>query len=161
MTVVSKALFRLFFALIAGVLFGLGLSVSQMIDPAKVINFLNIFGAWDPSLAFVMGGGLLVNAIATPLILKRRQPIFTHMFRVPAKSQIDSRLVIGGALFGIGWGLAGYCPGPMITSLSFASTEILTVVLAYVVGTYATKWVLFKIEQVNQIEHQKDEACVG
>lgn len=161
MTVVSKAMARLFFALVAGILFGLGLSVAQMIDPAKVINFLNIFGQWDPSLAFVMGGGLLVNAIATPLILNRKQPVFTHMFRVPAKSQIDGRIVLGGALFGIGWGLAGYCPGPMITSLSFANVDIITVLIAYAAGTYATKWILFKIEQVNQIEHQHDEACVG
>jgi uncharacterized membrane protein YedE/YeeE len=161
MTPVSKTILRLFIALIAGTLFGLGLSVSQMIDPAKVVNFLNIFGQWDPSLAFVMGGGLLVNAIATPLILKRKQPIFTTMFRVPVKSQIDSRLIVGGALFGIGWGLAGYCPGPMITSLSFASKEIITVTLAYAVATYLTKWVLFKIEQANQIKRQNDEACVG
>jgi hypothetical protein len=82
-------------ALFAGILFGLGLSVAQMIDPAKVVNFLDIFGTWDPSLAFVMGGGLLVNAIATPLIMKRGSPVLAEFFRVPAKNQVDRRIVIG------------------------------------------------------------------
>lgn len=161
MTARTENFYRLLFALLAGTLFGLGLSVAQMIDPAKVINFLNIFGAWDPSLAFVMAGGLLVNAVATHLILKREKPIFQQMFRVPAKSEIDSRIIIGGIIFGAGWGLAGYCPGPMITSLSFANTDIVTVVIAYFVGTWLTKWIIHRIEVRKHIEHQPDEACVG
>jgi uncharacterized membrane protein YedE/YeeE len=152
---------RLFFALVAGVLFGLGMTVSQMIDPAKVVNFLNIFGQWDPSLAFVMGGGLLVNAIATPLILKREKPLFQDMFRVPAKTEIDARIIGGGVLFGIGWGLAGYCPGPLLTSLSFINMDIFYVVAAYVVGTFATKWVIARMEAAKHVEHEVDEACVG
>lgn len=152
---------RLIFALIAGVLFGLGLSIAQMIDPAKVVNFLDIFGTWDPSLGFVMAGGLLVNAIATPLILKREKPLVSELFRVPAKTEIDARIVGGGVLFGAGWGLAGYCPGPMLTSLSFANTDIVTVVLAYVVGTFATKWGLARIEAARHVRHNADEACVG
>ena len=133
---------RLIVALVAGILFGFGLSVSQMIDPAKVVNFLDIFGTWDPSLAFVMGGGLLVNAILTPFILKQAKPVLAEYFRVPTKTEIDRRIVIGGVLFGAGWGLAGYCPGPMLTSLSFANADIVTIVAAYVVGTLVTKWAL-------------------
>jgi uncharacterized membrane protein YedE/YeeE len=152
---------RLIFALIAGALFGVGLSVAQMIDPAKVVNFLDIFGTWDPSLAFVMGGGLIVNAIATPLILRREKPLLHDLFRVPAKTEIDSRIIGGGILFGMGWGIAGYCPGPMLTSLSFVNMDIFYVVGAYVVGTFATKWTIARIEAARHIEHQADEACVG
>jgi len=142
-------------ALAAGTLFGLGLSVAQMIDPAKVINFLDIFGTWDPSLAFVMGGGLLVNAIATPLIMRRKTPILAELFRTPTKHQVDSRLIIGGVLFGVGWGIAGYCPGPMLTSLSFANADILTVVAAYVVGTLAARLVLRAWERNKQAKLQQ------
>lgn len=152
---------QLSFALISGVLFGFGLSVAQMIDPAKVINFLNITGEWDPSLAFVMGGGLIVNAIATPLILKRGRPIFQEIFRVPAKTEIDSRIIGGGVLFGMGWGLAGYCPGPLITSLSFVSGDLLLVFGAYVVGTFVTKLVIDRREKALHLKHNVDEACVG
>lgn len=152
---------RLLVALIAGLLFGFGLSVAQMIDPAKVINFLNIFGAWDPSLAFVMGAGLLVNIIATPLILKRSKPILAEMFRVPAKSDIDAKIIGGGVIFGIGWGLAGYCPGPMLASLSFANGDILIVVPSYVVGTFITKYITLRVEKAQHIQHNVDEACVG
>ncbi|MBR9829920.1 MAG: YeeE/YedE family protein [Oceanospirillales bacterium] len=133
---------RILAALVAGTLFGLGVSIAQMIDPAKVINFLDITGEWDPSLAFVMAGGLIVNAIMTPIILKRGRPVLTEYFRLPSKAVIDRRIIIGGIIFGIGWGLAGYCPGPMLTSLSFANSDIVTVVLAFVVGTFATRWVL-------------------
>lgn len=139
---------RLLAALAAGTLFGFGLSVAQMIDPAKVVNFLDLFGTWDPSLAFVMGGGLLVNAIATPLILKQQKPLFTEFFQVPTRTDIDVRLVGGGVLFGVGWGLAGYCPGPMLTSLSFANMDIVTIVAAYLVGTFATRWVLNRPQPV-------------
>jgi len=152
---------RLFFALLAGVLFGLGLSIAQMIDPSKVVNFLNLFGQWDPSLAFVMAGALFVNIIATPLILRRERPILQEIFRVPAKTEIDAKIIVGGILFGIGWGLAGYCPGPMITSLSFANNEILMVFAAYVVGTFATKWGITQYEKSRNIKHDLNEACVG
>lgn len=134
--------YRLLAALFAGTLFGLGVSVAQMIDPAKVIRFLDFAGEWDPSLAFVMAGGLIVNALITPFILKRGRPLLAEHFRLPAKTEIDKRIVIGGIIFGIGWGLAGYCPGPMITSLSFADSDILTVVAAFAVGTFLSRWIL-------------------
>ncbi len=133
---------RLVSALVAGVLFGLGLSVAQMIDPAKVLNFLDFTGTWDPSLAFVMAGGLAVNALVTPLILKRQKPLFADQFQLPAQQQIDSRVIVGGLIFGAGWGIAGYCPGPMLTSLSFANSDILTVTAAFLVGTFVTRWVI-------------------
>lgn len=141
----SQSMKQLLAALAAGSLFGFGLGLSQMIDPAKVTNFLDLLGSWDPSLAFVMAGGLLVNALLTPLILKQKRPLLAEFFRLPAKAEVDKRLVIGGVVFGVGWGLAGYCPGPMITSLSFADSDILTVVMAFVVGTFAARWVLHRI----------------
>lgn len=148
-------------ALAAGTLFGLGLSVAQMIDPAKVINFLDLTGTWDPSLALVMAGALAVNLVATPLILKRQKPVLTAFFRVPAKLTIDKPLVAGSLLFGAGWGLAGYCPGPMIASISFMDGAIATVLLAYMVGTLIARLGLKKYEAYKHIKHQKDEACVG
>ncbi|WP_432697546.1 DUF6691 family protein [Marinobacterium sp. YM272] len=133
---------RLIAALVAGTLFGFGLAVAQMIDPAKVLNFLDLTGTWDPSLAFVMAGGLAVNALLTPFILKRGKPLLAEFFQLPKKVQIDKRIVFGGIIFGVGWGIAGYCPGPMITSLSFANSDILTVFAAFVVGTFGTRWFL-------------------
>lgn len=147
-----KSFYRLSAALFAGTLFGLGLSVAQMIDPAKVVNFLDVFGTWDPSLAFVMGGGLLVNAIATPLIMRRRAPVYAEYFRLPAKKEIDSRIIIGGVIFGVGWGIAGYCPGPMLASLSFADASILTIVGSYIVGTLLTKWGLRKVAKLEAVK---------
>lgn len=148
-------------ALAAGVLFGLGLSVAQMIDPAKVVNFLDLFGTWDPSLAFVMGGALAVNVLATPFILKRQRPVLAELFRVPAKSQLDKPLIIGSLLFGAGWGLAGYCPGPMITSISFIDGAIFTVLLAYVLSTLFTRLAMRRYDRYRSVQHAKDEACVG
>ena len=148
-------------ALAAGTLFGLGLAIAGMIDPAKVINFLDIFGTWDPSLAFVMGGGLLVNAIATPFIMRRKTPILAEFFRTPTKHQVDKRLIIGGVLFGAGWGIGGYCPGPMLTSLSFANSDIIVVVGAYIVGTFLARTMLRAWERDQQAQAQRDQqSCV-
>lgn len=148
-------------ALVAGTLFGLGLAIAGMIDPAKILNFLDIFGTWDPSLAFVMGGGLLVNAIATPFIMRRKTPILAEFFRTPTKHQVDKRLIIGGALFGAGWGIGGYCPGPMLTALSFANTDIIAVVGAYIIGTFIARSVLRAWERDQLTEQQRaQQSCV-
>jgi hypothetical protein len=106
-------------ALVAGVLFGLGLALSQMINPAKVLAFLDLAGAWDPSLAVVMAGALLVTLPAYRLAGRRPRPLLAERFAWPTARDIDRRLVGGAALFGIGWGLVGFCPGPAIASFAF------------------------------------------
>ncbi|GGX62117.1 transporter [Litorimonas cladophorae] len=105
---------------IAGLLFGGGLTVSQMVNPEKVISFLDITGNWDPSLAFVMGGALLVTLVGYRIVLKRSEPLFDEKFRLPTRKDIDAPLLVGAALFGAGWGLAGLCPGPALAGASFA-----------------------------------------
>ncbi len=122
-----------------GLLFGLGLIVSGMINPAKVLNFLDVFGTWDPSLAFVMGGGVIVTFIGYRLVFQRSRPIFDSVFHVPTAKDIDSRIIVGPALFGIGWGLAGFCPGPAFTALGTGQTEAIMVVIAMVVGMVAAR----------------------
>jgi uncharacterized membrane protein YedE/YeeE len=110
---------RAIIALIAGLLFGAGLTLSQMVDPSKVLAFLDIAGAWDPSLAFVMIGALIVAVPAHAIARKRARPLYAQDFAVPMRRDIDKPLLIGAALFGAGWGMAGYCPGPALASLSF------------------------------------------
>ena len=105
---------------IAGLFFGGGLTVSQRVNPEKVISFLDITGNWDPSLAFVMGGALLVTLVGYRIVLKRSEPLFDEKFRLPTRKDIDAPLLVGAALFGAGWGLAGLCPGPALASASFA-----------------------------------------
>jgi len=108
---------RLITALIIGSIFGAGLAIAGMLNPSKVVGFLDVFGDWDPSLAFVMGGGVLVNAIGHRFVMKRKAPIQCATFSMPASTNIDKPLVIGSVIFGIGWGLAGLCPGPVVASL--------------------------------------------
>jgi uncharacterized membrane protein YedE/YeeE len=103
---------------LAGLLFSLGLGLGGMTDPAKVVGFLDVAGAWDPSLAFVMGGALAVHAVARRLILRRKTPVLAPAFPDVGQTRVDGRLVAGAALFGVGWGLAGYCPGPALTSVA-------------------------------------------
>lgn len=124
-------------ALLTGILFGLGLAIAQMTDPNKVLNFLDITGQWDPSLAFVMASALLVVAPAYRFILRRKRPLWGATFQVPTRSDIDSRLVVGSALFGIGWGLSGYCPGPAITALATLSPGAVGVVGGLLIGMWA------------------------
>ena len=108
---------RLIVALGSGVIFGVGLTLSQMIDPIKVLNFFDVFGNWDPSLAFVMMGALAVTFIAFRFILNRSAPILESKFRLPTRTDIDKKLILGAVLFGVGWGLSGYCPGPAVANL--------------------------------------------
>ncbi|SRR6266542_3033157 len=121
-------------SLLAGVLFGAGLTISQMVNPTKVTDFLDFFGRWDPSLAFVMGSALTVTFACFRIILRRPHPLFAPEFHVPSAWRIDSRLIGGSALFGIGWGLAGYCPGPAVASLAYGRWQSAIFVMAMIVG---------------------------
>lgn len=125
---------KLVMALVAGLLFGLGLIVSGMTNPAKVVGFLDLAGAWDPSLAFVLGGAVLVGAATYPHVVKRPKSLLQEVLRLPTATRIDSRLVIGSITFGIGWGLAGYCPGPALASLVQGGVQPTLFVLAMVAG---------------------------
>jgi uncharacterized membrane protein YedE/YeeE len=121
-------------ALVAGVIFGVGLALSQMVNPNKVINFLDITGQWDPSLMFVLGGAVLTTTLAYRFIFSRGKPLLADDFQLPTLLQIDRPLIIGAALFGIGWGVIGYCPGPAVASLGFGFQEPLLVVVSMLVG---------------------------
>ncbi len=110
-------------AALVGVVFALGLALGGMTDPAKVIGFLDIFGAWDPSLAFVMGGAIAVYAPIRWWTRRRSAPLLDHRFHLPTRRDIDARLVVGAATFGVGWGLAGYCPGPALVGSMALGTD--------------------------------------
>lgn len=125
-------------ALAAGLLFGVGLILSGMADPQKVLNFLDLAGPWDPSLAFVMAGAIAVAAPGFRLVLRRRSPLAAPAFHVPPTSApVDRRLLLGSAVFGIGWGLAGFCPGPALVSLGLAAPGTLAFVAAMVAAIAA------------------------
>lgn len=128
---------RLLAALLAGLLFGLGLTISGMVNPAKILSFLDVAGQWDPSLALVMAAAVPVAALGFAAGRKRRTPIFAAAFMEPAKSRLDARLVSGAMLFGIGWGLAGFCPGPALASLGFGGWRAVLFVVAMVAGMAA------------------------
>lgn len=123
-------------ALLTGLIFGAGLAFSGMTDTAKVLGFLDITGNWDPDLAFVMGGALLVSLVATPWIIGRTKPLFAKTFTLPTNKAIDTRLIVGGMLFGIGWGIWGYCPGPAVTALAYGHTSTIVFFIAMVVGMW-------------------------
>ncbi len=125
---------RYFTALLAGLIFGLGLVISQMINPEKVISFLDIFGNWDPSLAFVMGGGLIVTAIGYRLVWRKTKPYAADQFQVPTNRAVDKKLAVGAVLFGMGWGLVGLCPGPAIAGLLVGGVPILIFLGAMITG---------------------------
>ena len=133
---------RILVALLAGTLFGLGLAISGMMNPAKVVGFLDVAGEWDPTLAFVMGGALLVTVPAFRLILGRPRPILAGDFALPAKSTLDARLLGGAALFGVGWGLSGFCPGPAVAALTTGLTPVFAFVAAMIAGMVLYTWVL-------------------
>lgn len=126
-----------------GLLFGVGLVVGGMSDPAKVLNFLDITaipaGTWDPSLAFVMSGGIAVTMVGFRFVFKMSKPIFGEKFHLPSANELDARVVIGPALFGVGWGLAGFCPGPAFTALGGGTTVSLIFVAAMLTGMYVAR----------------------
>ena len=121
-------------ALLIGLVFGVGLIMSGMTDPSKVIGFLDLAGKWDPSLAFVMGGAILVGVFAFRLAATRLQAILGGPIRLPTARQIDRRLVLGGLAFGVGWGLAGYCPGPALAALATGGSKPLIFTVAMLAG---------------------------
>lgn len=127
-------------ALVAGAIFAVGLVLGGMTQPGKVIGFLDVAGSWDPSLALVLGGALFVYAVLSRIFLRRPAPLFEHKFHVPSRRDIDRRLILGAALFGVGWGLGGYCPGPGLVSLTQGLLP-LVFVIAMVAGMYAQRWV--------------------
>jgi uncharacterized protein len=125
--------------LFLGLLFGLGLAISGMIDPAKVLNFLDLFGTWDPSLAFVMAGAVVVAFFGYRLVLGRPAPVTGGKFHLPTVTGIDKRLVVGAAIFGVGWGLSGFCPGPAVTGLGLGAAGTLAFVPAMLIGMWAAR----------------------
>ena len=127
---------KLAFALLSGLVFGTGIAISGMMDPAKVLNFFDVAGTWDPSLAFVMGGALIVTFFGYRLVWRRKGPLFGGRFQLPASTAIDGRLVAGSALFGIGWGIAGFCPGAAIPALGTGRWEVVLFLLAVIAGFY-------------------------
>ena len=129
-----SALRRYLPPLVSGILFGAGLTVGGMVDPVRVRGFLDLTGAWDPTLAFVMGGALIVMGLAWKLQGGMKHPIFAEKFSLPDRQDIDARLVGGAALFGIGWGLAGICPGPALASLALVPLKILPFLGAMLLG---------------------------
>jgi uncharacterized membrane protein YedE/YeeE len=131
-------------ALLSGILFGAGLALSHMIDPNKVLNFLDVTGHWDPSLLFVMIGAVSVAMIAFRFILKRSAPLWSASFQLPQKKSLDMQLISGAAIFGIGWGMSGYCPGPSVTGLSLFSLESVIMVLAIYLGFFVAHRLLDK-----------------
>ncbi|MEY9626324.1 DUF6691 family protein [Sinorhizobium fredii] len=133
---------RVVASIICGLIFGAGLVISDMVNPARVLAFLDVAGNWDPSLAFVMGGALIPSALAYIIRGRRSAPLFDSRFYVPANASIDWKLVAGAALFGLGWGLVGLCPGPAIAALSTGRWEAVLFVAAMLVGMSAYRFSL-------------------
>ena len=127
-------------ALAAGIVFGFGLVLAGMTDPRKILNFLDVLGPWDPTLLFVLGGAVITTALGYRLAFKRAAPLLSNRFHKSGQTLINRPLVIGSALFGIGWGLAGYCPGPAVASLGLNYSEALWIVPAMIAGAIVQRW---------------------
>jgi uncharacterized membrane protein YedE/YeeE len=139
------AMARITVALLSGALFGYGLSLSGMVDPARVLGFLDIAsGHWDPSLMFVLGGAVCVAFIAVAIQRRLPRPVLDNQFHIPERTDIDARLVGGSVLFGIGWGLAGFCPGPALSALTTGLTPVLLFIAAMIAGMLLHDRVLAK-----------------
>lgn len=120
-----------------GLLFGIGLVISGMANPAKVLNFLDFAGTWDPSLAFVMGGAVIVAFVGYRLVWRRGRPLAAPAFQMPSKTDLDTRLLLGPVVFGVGWGLSGFCPGPALTALGLGAIGT----LAFLPSMFGGMWV--------------------
>lgn len=121
-------------AYLSALVFGLGLGLSGMTDPRNVIGFLDIFGAWQPALALVMVGAIAVHSLSYYLIMKRPTPLLTPAFYMPTKQQVDMRLIIGAVVFGIGWGMGGFCPGPALASIVTLHPDIFVFIISMILG---------------------------
>ena len=130
-------------SLVAGIIFGIGLVISEMINPEKVLGFLDMFGNWDPSLAFVMIGALIVSSPLFHIIKKKEKPIFAENFNYSNNKSINNQLIIGSALFGAGWGLIGLCPGPAISSIALLNIHSIIFIAAMFFGFYLVKLINF------------------
>ena len=131
---------RLLIVYLIGTVFGTGIAFSGMANPAKVINFFDVAGTWDPSLAFVMGGALIVTFVGYRLVLGRDRPIFDGRFSLPTARHLDARLLGGSAVFGVGWGISGFCPGGALPALGTGITEVFIFVAAMIAGIFAAKY---------------------
>jgi len=127
--------------LITGFLFGLGLCLSGMTSPAVIQGFLDIAGAWNPALVFVMAGGVAVTFVGYRFLVPKSRPLWANQFSLPANTRIDLPLLAGAAIFGIGWGLAGYCPGPAVVSLASGRTSVFVFVLSMLAGMILIRWI--------------------
>ena len=127
-------------SLVSGIFFGVGLVISEMINPEKVLGFLDLFGNWDPSLAFVMIGALIVSSPLFHIIKNKEKPLFAQKFNYSNNKEVNNRLIVGSALFGAGWGLGGLCPGPAISSIALININSITFVFAMFFGFYLVKF---------------------
>ncbi|THH36847.1 YeeE/YedE family protein [Aliishimia ponticola] len=131
---------RLFATYLIGLIFGVGISISGMANPAKVLNFFDVFGTWDPSLIFVMGGAVVVTFIGYRLVLGRSAPLMDTTFHLPTRRDLDLRLIGGSAVFGVGWGIAGFCPGGALPALGTGRMEVIVFTIALVAGIFLAKF---------------------
>ena len=125
---------RVIIALLSGTIFGAGLVISGMVNPVKVQGFLDLFGHWDPSLILVMGGAVAITLVSSRFILQRATPVFADRFYIPVHASIDKHLILGAVLFGVGWGLSGYCPGPGLLNAIINPAEAIVFIPALVIG---------------------------
>ena len=134
-------MYNKFFSLLSGLIFGMGLTIAEMTNPAKIIAFLNITEKWDPSLIFVMGGAIVISVPFFYLLKNKNKPFFSSSFQVPANKKIDRKLIVGSSLFGIGWGMIGLCPGPAVSSIAFLQPLSMLFVIAMMIGFYFSKFI--------------------
>ncbi|MGB7287705.1 MAG: DUF6691 family protein [Salaquimonas sp.] len=143
---------KLLSSLIIGAIFGIGIALSGMANPAKVLNFFDVFGTWDPSLIFVMGGAMITAMIGYRVVFgKQSKPLFEPSFLVPTNKDIDTRLVMGSSLFGIGWGIAGFCPGGAIPALGLGYQETLIFVGAMIAGIVLARFANTRLQKAKSV----------
>lgn len=141
---------RVFASFAAGFIFGIGLLLSGMSNPAKVLNFFDIFGTWDPSLAFVMAGAVAVVGLGYRLVWRRPAPLLETAFDIPKGSGVDGRLITGSVIFGIGWGMSGFCPGPLVVAVPLAEPGTLAFLPAMLAGMWLAKMVISRRDMATQ-----------